>query len=90
MKKTPASRRVAASLLALAALSATGSALAAGNAVLAIYQQPETLAGFLLQAPLRPENLALVRQAAPAGGGPQQTLRQQVGVLLSLPEYQLM
>ncbi len=43
MKKTPAFRRVAASLLALAALSATGSALAAGNAVLAIYQQPETL-----------------------------------------------
>ncbi len=43
MKKTPASRRVAASLLALAALSGTGSALAAGNAVLAIYQQPETL-----------------------------------------------
>ncbi|RTQ53364.1 DUF1800 domain-containing protein [Hymenobacter gummosus] len=53
-------------------------------------QQPETLARFLLQAPLRSENLALLRQSAPAGGGPQQALRQQVGVLLSLPEYQLM
>ncbi|MCC3157845.1 DUF1800 domain-containing protein [Hymenobacter sp. 15J16-1T3B] len=53
-------------------------------------QQPEALAGFLLQAPLRPENRALLHQAAPAGGGPQQALRQQVGVLLSLPEYQLM
>lgn len=53
-------------------------------------QHPEMLAKFLLQTPLRPENLALIRQAAPEGGGPQQTLRQQVGVLLSLPEYQLM
>lgn len=53
-------------------------------------RQPETLAAFLLQTPLRPENLALLRQAAPEGGGPQQALRQQVGVLLSLPEYQLM
>jgi uncharacterized protein (DUF1800 family) len=52
-------------------------------------EQPQALARFLLQAPLRPENLVLLRKAAPAGG-PQQALRQQVGVLLSLPEYQLM
>ena len=43
MKKTTTSRRIAGSLLALAVLAASGSALAAGNAVLAIYQQPETL-----------------------------------------------
>ena len=43
MKKTSPSRRFAESLLALAALAASGSVLASGNAVLAIYQQPETL-----------------------------------------------
>ncbi|GAB3828841.1 DUF1800 domain-containing protein [Hymenobacter jeollabukensis] len=53
-------------------------------------KQAAALAGFLLQAPLRPENLALIQQAAPEGGGPQQRLRLQVGSLLSFPEYQLM
>ena len=43
MKKTLSSRRIAQGLMALAALAASGSVLAAGNAVLAIYQQPETL-----------------------------------------------
>ena len=43
MKKTIHSRRIASSLLALAALAASGSVLAAGNAILAIGQQPETL-----------------------------------------------
>ena len=43
MKKTLHSRRVAAGLLALVAVAASGAALANGNAVLAIYQQPETL-----------------------------------------------
>ncbi|RYF02043.1 MAG: glutathione ABC transporter substrate-binding protein GsiB [Comamonadaceae bacterium] len=43
MKKTSPSRRFAESLLALAALAASGSVLAAGNAVLAIGYQPETL-----------------------------------------------
>ncbi|MFT3718656.1 glutathione ABC transporter substrate-binding protein GsiB [Pseudorhodoferax sp.] len=43
MKKTAPTRRAAQALLALAALAASGSVLAAGNAVLAIYQQPETL-----------------------------------------------
>ncbi|MFE8643613.1 glutathione ABC transporter substrate-binding protein GsiB [Sphingomonas sp. NCPPB 2930] len=43
MQKTPSSRRIAQGLMALAALAASGSVLAAGNAVLAIYQQPETL-----------------------------------------------
>ena len=43
MKKTASTRRTAQALLALAAFAASGSVLAAGNAVLAIYQQPETL-----------------------------------------------
>ena len=43
MKKNASTHRVAQGLLALAAFAAAGSALAAGNAVLAIYQQPETL-----------------------------------------------
>ncbi|MCS4510146.1 glutathione ABC transporter substrate-binding protein GsiB [Xylophilus ampelinus] len=46
MQKTLSSRRIAQGLMALAALAAlaaSGSVLAAGNAVLAIYQQPETL-----------------------------------------------
>jgi uncharacterized protein (DUF1800 family) len=47
------------------------------------------LSRFLLQAPIRPENLALIQQAAaavPADG----RLRTMVTSLLSLPEYQLM
>lgn len=43
MKKNASARRTALALLALASIAASGSALAAGNAVLAIYQQPETL-----------------------------------------------
>ncbi|MEH3087325.1 MAG: glutathione ABC transporter substrate-binding protein GsiB [Xylophilus ampelinus] len=43
MKKTQSSRSIAAGLLALSALAASGQALAAGNVVLAIGQQPETL-----------------------------------------------
>ncbi|OON70505.1 DUF1800 family protein [Hymenobacter sp. CRA2] len=49
-------------------------------------RQAATLSSFLLQTPLRPENQALLAQATPAGG----SLRQQLGTLLSLPEYQLM
>ena len=43
MKKSSTTHYLASSLLALAALGASASALAANNAVLAIYQQPETL-----------------------------------------------
>ena len=43
MKKIASIRRSTQALLALVAIAASGSALAAGNAVLAIYQQPETL-----------------------------------------------
>ncbi|MFT4190485.1 MAG: glutathione ABC transporter substrate-binding protein GsiB, partial [Comamonas sp.] len=43
MKTSTPTRRIAAGLLALAAFAGPASALAAGNAVLAIYQQPETL-----------------------------------------------
>ncbi|GAB2949600.1 DUF1800 domain-containing protein [Hymenobacter coalescens] len=53
-------------------------------------RQPAALAGFLLQAPLRPESQTLLQQAAAAGAAPAQRLRQQVSTLLSLPEYQLM
>ncbi|PJJ54553.1 DUF1800 domain-containing protein [Hymenobacter chitinivorans] len=52
-------------------------------------QQPAALSQFLLQAPIRPENLTLVEQVAqkaPADG----RLRTMVTSLLSLPEYQLM
>ncbi|TGE21808.1 DUF1800 domain-containing protein [Hymenobacter aquaticus] len=52
-------------------------------------QQPTVLSQFLLQAPIRPENLRLVAQVAqqaPADG----RLRTMVTSLLSLPEYQLM
>jgi glutathione transport system substrate-binding protein len=43
MKKTASTRRIAQGLLALAALAASGSVLAAGNAVLALGYQAETL-----------------------------------------------
>jgi len=52
-------------------------------------QQPQLLAGFLLQAPLRPENLALVQQAASSVDTPEARLRATLVSLLSLPEYQL-
>ncbi|KAA9331624.1 DUF1800 domain-containing protein [Hymenobacter busanensis] len=51
-------------------------------------KQVPVLAGFLLQTPLRPENLTLVQH--PAGSAAEaQRLRTQLGALLSLPEYQL-
>ncbi|WP_254245289.1 DUF1800 family protein [Hymenobacter sp. BRD67] len=51
--------------------------------------QPQLLADFLLQAPLRPENLALVQQAAAKATTPEERLRNTLLSLLSLPEYQL-
>jgi len=51
--------------------------------------QPQILANFLLQAPLRPENLALVQQAAAKATTPEERLRTTLVSLLSLPEYQL-
>ena len=54
-----------------------------------VEQQPARLSEFLLQAPIRPENLALVQQTAaqaPADG----RLRTMITSLLALPEYQLM
>jgi uncharacterized protein (DUF1800 family) len=51
-------------------------------------QQPEALARFLLQAPLRPASLALVQQAAQQAA-PADALRTTLVSLLSLPEYQL-
>ncbi|MGI4871636.1 MAG: DUF1800 domain-containing protein [Janthinobacterium lividum] len=51
--------------------------------------QPRALAGFLLQAPLRPENLALVQQIAAKAATPEERLRNTLVSLLSLPEYQL-
>jgi len=51
--------------------------------------QPQLLAGFLLQAPLRPENLALVQQAAARATTPEARLHATLVSLLSLPEYQL-
>ncbi|MBD2769749.1 DUF1800 domain-containing protein [Hymenobacter sp. BT664] len=51
-------------------------------------QQPEKLSAFLLQAPIRPENLRLVQQAA-ANKTPPEALRATLVSLLSLPEYQL-
>ncbi|GAA3923871.1 DUF1800 domain-containing protein [Hymenobacter algoricola] len=51
--------------------------------------QAAQLSRFLLQAPIRPENLALIQQAAAAGPADGR-LRTMVTSLLSLPEYQLM
>jgi uncharacterized protein (DUF1800 family) len=52
-------------------------------------EQPQVLANFLLQAPLRPENLALVQQAAAKATTPEERLRTTLVSILSLPEYQL-
>jgi uncharacterized protein (DUF1800 family) len=51
--------------------------------------QPGQLAAFLLQAPIRPENLALVEQLAAKAATPEEQLRSTLISLLSLPEYQL-
>jgi uncharacterized protein (DUF1800 family) len=51
--------------------------------------QPQQLASFLLQAPLRPASLALVQQAADHAASPEERLRTTLVSLLSLPEYQL-
>ena len=51
-------------------------------------QHPEKLSQFLLQAPIRPENLQLVQQAAQQKE-PAEALRATLVSLLSLPEYQL-
>lgn len=51
--------------------------------------QPQLLANFLLQSQLRPENLALVQQAAAKAATPEERLRTTLVSLLSLPEYQL-
>ena len=50
---------------------------------------PQQLASFLLQVPLRPENLALVQQAAAQATTPDERLRSTLISLLSLLEYQL-
>ena len=52
-------------------------------------EQPELLAKFLLQHPLRPDNLALVHQAANKASTPDERFRNILVSLLSLPEYQL-
>lgn len=52
-------------------------------------EQPRQLADFLLQAPIRPENLALVQQLATKAATPEEQLRSTLISLLSLPEYQL-
>lgn len=52
-------------------------------------EQPGQLAKFLLQAPIRPENLALVEQMATKATTPEEQLRSTLISLLSLPEYQL-
>jgi len=52
-------------------------------------EQPRRLAAFLLQAPIRPENLALVEEAATHALTPETRLRTTLVSLLSLPEYQL-
>ncbi|MDO7884491.1 DUF1800 domain-containing protein [Hymenobacter cheonanensis] len=52
-------------------------------------KQPALLANFLLQAPLRPENLTLVQQVAAKADTPEARLRATLVSLLSLPEYQL-
>ncbi|MVN76567.1 DUF1800 family protein [Hymenobacter sp. HMF4947] len=51
--------------------------------------QPQQLASFLLQAPLRPENLTLIQQAADRAATPEERLRTTLISVLSLPEYQL-
>ena len=51
-------------------------------------QQPARLSAFLLQTPIRPENLQLVQQAAQQKE-PTEALRAALVCLLSLPEYQL-
>ena len=51
--------------------------------------QPQLLADFLLQTPLRPDTLALVRQAAAQAATPEARLKSMLVSLLSLPEYQL-
>jgi len=52
-------------------------------------QQAAKLSEFVLQAPIRPENLALIQKAADAAPA-EGRLRTMVTSLLSLPEYQLM
>jgi uncharacterized protein (DUF1800 family) len=52
-------------------------------------QHAARLANFVLQTPIRPENLTLV-QAAASNALPEDRLRTMVTALLSLPEYQLM
>jgi uncharacterized protein (DUF1800 family) len=52
-------------------------------------EQPRQLAQHLLQVPIRPENLALVQQAAAQATTPDEQLRTMLISLLSLPEYQL-
>jgi uncharacterized protein (DUF1800 family) len=52
-------------------------------------ERPRQLAQFLLQAPLRPESLALVQQAVAKATTPEEQLRATLVSLLSLPEYQL-
>jgi hypothetical protein len=51
-------------------------------------EYPRKLGSFLLQVPIRPENLALVQKAA-AQAQPDEALRATLVSLLSLPEYQL-
>ncbi len=51
--------------------------------------QPARLSEFLLQTPIRPENLALVQQAAAQNPVPAEALRNTLVSLMSLPEYQL-
>jgi len=67
--------------LPLAALQHLGGTRAA--------EQPQQLASRLLQVPIRPENLALVQQAAAKAATPEEQLRATLIGLLSLPEYQL-
>ncbi|MBC8083068.1 MAG: DUF1800 domain-containing protein [Hymenobacter sp.] len=52
-------------------------------------RQVAALSGFVLQAPIRPQNLALIQKAAAAAPA-EGRLRTMVTALLSLPEYQLM
>ena len=52
-------------------------------------RQSEKLSEFLFQAPIRPENLQLVQQAAAQKAEPGEALRTTLVSLLSLPEYQL-
>ena len=52
-------------------------------------ERPGQLAAFLLQATIRPENLALVQQTVAKATTPEEQLRTTLISLLSLPEYQL-